>query len=312
MRQVRASGARLCPHDESPDARRRAVADALAVGARYAELRDRAGRLLATASERLLDLETATVAPMTPTPSDFSRLDERGRCPMCRGERVVTTIPDTLVIGASTVGPDHQEFLSPEALAVMKGVLRNELTPFLRRLSKEGLWNLATPFASLDAAEREMVLFGCWSRPGAGSFLKRPSANPVEVASWLRWDGLYRRLLDQSDRSRNPDWVRQLRSGARQRRCPRCKGSGLQLFAGLLPVGDVSLAEWVRLGDGARMLDQIGQVAPTTARQRRTHNRILHCLAPLGTLGPALSAVAKRTVESFTTMPTAIPAAPQT
>ena len=312
MRQVRASGARLCPHDESPDARRRAVADALAVGARYAELRDRAGRLLATASERLLDLETATVAPMTPTPSDFSRLDERGRCPMCRGERVVTTIPDTLVIGASTVGPDHQEFLSPEALAVMKGVLRNELTPFLRRLSKEGLWNLATPFASLDAAEREMVLFGCWSRPGAGSFLKRPSANPVEVASWLRWDGLYRRLLDQSDRSRNPDWVRQLRSGARQRRCPRCKGSGLQLFAELLPVGDVSLAEWVRLGDGARMLDQIGQVAPTTARQRRTHNRILHCLAPLGTLGPALSAVAKRTVESFTTMPTAVLAAPQT
>ena len=312
MRQVRATGARLCPYDESPDARRRVVADALAVGARYAELRDRAGCLLAIASERLLDLETATVAPMTPTPSDFSRLDERGRCPMCRGERVVTTIPDTLVIGASTVGPDHRQFLSPDALAVMKGVLRNELTPFLRRLAKEGLWNLATPFVRLDRADREMVLFGCWSRPGAGSFLKRPDANPVEVASWLRWDGLYRRLHDQSDRSRNPDWLRQVRARARQRRCPRCKGSGLQLFAGLLPVGEVSLADWVRLGDGARMLDQIGQVAPTTPRQRRTHNRILHCLAPIRTLGPAPSAVAKRTVESFTTMPTAVPAAPQT
>ena len=127
----------------------RVVADALAVGARYTELRDRTGgaswRPPAT---RLLDIETATVAPMTPTPSDFSRLDERGRCPMCRGGRVVMTIPDTLVIATNTVGPDHQRFLRPEALAVMKGVLRNELTPFLRRLSKEGLWNLATPFAT--------------------------------------------------------------------------------------------------------------------------------------------------------------------
>ena len=207
----------------------------------------------------------------------------------------------------STVGPDHEQFLSPDALAVMKGVLRNELTPFLRRLAKEGLWNLATPFARLDRADREMVKFGCWKRPGAGSFLKRPDANPVEVASWLRWDGLYRRLLDQTDRSRSPDWVHQVRAGARQRRCPQCKGSGLQLFAGLLQVGDVSLAEWVRLRDGARMLEQIGQVAPTTPRQRQTHNRILHCLAPLGTLGPAPSAVAKRAVESFTTMPTAVP-----
>ena len=309
--QVRATGARLRPHDESSDARSRAVADALAVGARYTELRDGGGRLLATACDRILDLKTATVAPMTPTPSDFSRLDERGRCPMCRGGRVVTTIPDTLVIGTNTVGPDHQRFLSPDALAVMKGVLRNELTPFLRRLSKEGLWNLATPFARLDRAEREMVLFGCWARPGAGSFLKRPDANPVEVSSWLRWDGLYRRLLDETDRSRNPDWVRQVRAGARQRRCPRCKGSGLQLFAGLLRVGDVSLAEWVRLGDGVRMLDQIGQVVPTTVRQQRTHIRILHCLAPLRTVGPDPSSIAKRTVEWFTTMPTAVPAAPQ-
>ena len=311
IRLVRATGARLRPHDDSPDARSRAVADALAVGARYTELRDRGGRLLATAGTRLLDLKTATVAPLTPTPSDFSRLDERGRCPMCRGGRFVMTIPDTLVIGTNTVGPDHQRFLRPDALAVMKGVLRNELTPFLRRLSKEGLWNLATPFARLDRAEREMVLFGYWARSGAGSFLKRPGANQVEVASWLRWDGLYRRLLKETDRSRNPDWVRQVRAGARQRRCPRCKGSGLQLFAGLLRVGDVSLAEWVRLGDGARMLDQIGQVAPTTARQQRTHARILHCLAPLRTPAADPSATAKRTVESFTTMPTAAPAAPQ-
>ena len=310
IRKIRAAGARLRPSNQSDDARSRAVAEAFAVGAKYVELRDPGGRLLATASDRLLDLKTPLIAPMTPTPSDFSRLDERGRCPMCRGRRTVTTIPDSLVIGTRTVEPGHQQFLSPGAQEVMKGVLRNELAPFLRRLSKEGMWNMNAPFARLDRAERDVVLFGCWERPGAGSFLKRPRANPNEVGSWLRWDGLYRRLLREVDRSRNPDWVRQVRAGVRQRRCPRCKGSGLQLFAGLLRVGSLSLAEWIRLGDGVRMLEELEMVAPTTARQRRTHARILHCLASLRNPGGAPSAVAKRTVESFTTMPAALPGAP--
>ena len=312
IRNIRATGTRLCPRDQSDDARSRAVAEAFTVGAKYAELRDPGGRLLATASDRLLDLKTPLIAPMTPTPSDFSRLDERGRCPMCRGRRAVTTIPDSLVIGTSTVGPGHQGFLSPDAQAVMKGVLRNELIPFLRRLSKEGLWNMNAPYAGLDQAKREVVLFGCWERPGAGSFLKRPSANPNEVASWLRWDGLYRRLLMEVDRSRNPDWVRQVRAGVRKRRCPRCKGSGLQPFAGLLRVGSLSLAEWMRLGDGVRMLEELEMIAPITARQRRTHARILHCLASLRNPGGAPSDVARRAVESFTTMPAALPAAPPT
>ena len=310
VRKIRATGTRLHPRDDGDDAHRRAVADAFAVGANYAELRDPRGRLLATASDRVLDLKTPLIAPLTPTPSDFSRLDERGRCPMCRGRRAVTTIPDSLVIRTSTVAPGHQRFLSPDAQAVMKGVLRNELTPFLRRLSKEGLWDMKAPFARLNRAERDVVLFGCWERPGAGSFLKRPSANPNEVASWLRWDGLYRRLLMEVDRSKNPDWARQVRARLRQRRCPRCKGSALQLFAGLLRVGSLSLAEWMRLRDGRRMLEELKMVAPTTARQRRTHARILHCLASLRTPGAAPSAVAKRTVESFTTMPAALPAAP--
>ena len=311
IREVRATGTRLHPCNNSDDARGRALAEAFAVGANYVELRAPRGHLLATASHRLLDLKTPLIAPMTPTPSDFSRLDERGRCPMCRGRRTVTTIPDSLVFGTSTVAPVHQRFLTLNAHAVMKGVLRNELAPFLRRLSKEGLWNMNTPFARLNRAERELVLFGCWERPGAGSFLKRPAANPTEVASWLRWDGLYRRLLMEVDRSKNPDWVRQVRARLRQRPCPRCKGSGLQLFAGLLRVGSLSLPDCMRLGDSRRMFNQLKMVAPTTARQQRTHARILHCLASLRTPDVAPLTVAKRTVESFTTMP-AVPAPPAT
>ena len=60
--------------------------DAFAIGAGYVELRDHSGRLRATASNRLLDMETAVVAPMVVVPSHFSRLDPQGRCPMCKGK----------------------------------------------------------------------------------------------------------------------------------------------------------------------------------------------------------------------------------
>ena len=306
VRQVRATGERLVPEHDTEETRRRVLRDAFAVGARYVELRDRAGRLRATASDRLLDLQTAVIAPMAPVPSHFSRLDPLGRCLMCKGNRNVRAIPESLIIGNRSATPDSERLLTPEANAVMKGIRRNELNPFLRRLAREGLWDLKTSFQRLDHAKRNLILFGFWSRPGAGSFLKSPSANPAEVASWLRWDGLYRHILDQADRSPDPAWARRVHESAHDVRCLRCEGSGLQPFAKLLRVGDVSLAEWARLSDPERMLNLLRKVEPHTMRQRRARQRILHCLSPLAQprTSAAPAAVFQRAVESFTTMTT--------
>jgi excinuclease ABC A subunit len=303
-KQVRATGTRFVPEDDSEGAKRRVLSDAFAVGARYVELRDRSGELRAIASDRLLDLETALVAPIVPLPSHFSRLDPRGRCPMCKGTRSVISVAESLVIGNRNVPPDDERFLTTQANAVMKGIRHNELNPFLRRLAREGLWELRTSFERLDRADRNLILFGFWARPGGGSFLKSPSADPSEVASWLRWDGLYRHVLDQADRSADAEWILRIREAVRPLRCLLCEGTGLQQFAALLRVGDVSFAKWMLLPHPERKLELLNKVEPRTARQRRTRQRLLHCLAPVSRplTSAASAAIVERTVESFTTM----------
>jgi excinuclease UvrABC ATPase subunit len=298
---LRATGERFRPRDDSDDARLTALRDAFAVGARYVELRDDKGRLRATVSDRLIDLTRAIVGPMSPVPSHFTRHDALGRCPMCAGRRVVSALDDSLVVANAKRTPDDDTFLTSEANAVMKGVRQNELKPFLRRLAKEGLWDASTPFARLDPAARDQILFGFWSRPGAGSFLK-PGGNPTEVSSWLRWDGLYQRVLDEADRSRDTDWARSIRDSARSVPCPRCGGSGLQTFSKLLKVNGVSFDQWVRSTPRV-MYDAIDGLDTPSSRQRKTKQRILHCLEPLlKTHSRGEAAVVKRTVESFTTM----------
>jgi excinuclease UvrABC ATPase subunit len=302
VRYVRATGTRFVSNEDSEEGRHRALRDAFSVGGGYVELRDRGGRLRAIATNRLLDLETAIIAPMVPVPSHFSRLDPRGRCPMCKGSRSVTSLSESYVIGNPAVPLESDRFLTSEANAVMKGIRHNELSPFLRRLALEGLWNPRTSFERLDSTKRDLILFGFWSRPGPGSFLKSPKADASEVASWLRWDGLYRHVLQQADRSHNTGWAHQVRESARPVRCPLCSGSGLRRFANLLRVAETSFAEWTRLSDGRAMLRALESVQPNAPRQRDTLQRILYSLAPLGSLNQAPAAIVERCVESFTTM----------
>lgn len=301
IQDLRATGDRFRPRDGSDDARLAALRDAFAVGAHYVELRDERGRLRVTASDRLVDLQRAIVGPMSAVPSHFTRHDSLGRCPMCAGRRVVEVLQDSLLVADPKRTPDDDAFLTREANAVMKGVRQNELKPFLRRLAKEGLWNPSTPFARLDETARDQILFGFWSRPGAGSFLK-PGGNPSEVSSWLRWDGLYRRVAEEASRSRDTEWAERVRDSARTVPCPRCGGSGLQTFSKLLKVNGLSFDQWVRSTPRA-MYDAVAALETTSPRQRRTKERIVHCLAPLAKAHPEReAAVVKRAVESFTTM----------
>jgi excinuclease ABC A subunit len=305
--EARATGKRLIPADNNEEALRHVLDDAFADGARYVELRDRNGRLRAIATDRLLDLEKPLIAPMVPVPSHFSRLDPRGRCPMCKGSRAVTELSEALIIANKKVPPDNEKFLTSDANAVMKGIRHNELNPFLRRLTREGLWNPKTSFHDLDRSKRDLILFGFWARPGAGSFLKSPNENPSEVASWLRWDGLYRHILSQVDRSKNAVWARRVHESAHPVRCGMCHGTGLQPFASLLNVGEVPFTEWALLSDGKRQLQLLDTLEPQTQRQKRTLARIQHCLQPLAKpdIKSTAAAVVKRSVESFTTMPAA-------
>lgn len=298
---VRATGDRFVPEGNSDDARLTTLRDAFAVGAHYVELRDGRGRLRATASDRLLDLKHAIVGPMSVVPSHFNRHDPLGRCRMCEGRRRVTALDESLIVADPKRPPDDDAFLTKEANAIMKGVRQNELKPFLRRLAKEVLWDPARPFGRLDSAAKDQILFGFWSRPGHGSFLK-PGGDPAQVSAWLRWDGLYRHVLNELDRSRDTVWAERVRATSRHIRCPQCGGTGLQPFAALLKVNDTSFDRWVRL-EPSDMYERLSAIETNTARQRRTKQRLLRCLAPLRQAAEGSeAAVARLTVDAFTTM----------
>jgi hypothetical protein len=302
---VRATGGRFQPREQTDGARREALRDAFAVGAHYVELRDEKGHLRAIATDRLVDLKSELVGPMSAVPSHFSRHDVAGRCPMCQGRRVVTAVADSLVIASRQECLDADAFLTPQANAVMKGVRQNELRPFLRRMAKENLWDATRPFGRLDAEGKDQILYGFWSRPGQGSFLKR-GEDPAKVSSWLRWDGMYRHVLEQAPRSHDKDWAKRLSASAKPVSCPRCGGSGLQTFAALLEVNGVPFTKWTLLPQQG-MYDALNDVKAISARQQKAKKRLLYCLASLSKGQASSAAIVKRVVETFTTMPSAEP-----
>ena len=168
-----------------------------------------------------------------------------------------------------------------EALAVLRGVRRNTLLPFFKRLIAEGLWMRHKAFSSLVPEERCTLMHGFWNRPGHGSFLKSPSATPDDVRSWLRWDGLVGAVLRESERSRHEPWRKELTASLRSVVCPRCQGTGLQLHSHAIRLASRSWFEWVRAGTIEQLLAALAASSAPTQRGERLKQRIAHCLEPL-------------------------------
>jgi excinuclease UvrABC ATPase subunit len=239
------------------------------------------------------------VGPIRAVSSDFSRHHVRGRCPACAGTRSVVAVDPKLVVARPQAPPHEEAFLTSEAAAVTRSVRRNALVPFLRRLEKEGLWDMSAPFDRLEPEGRDVVLFGFWVRPGHGAFLKSRASDPAEVSSWLRWDGLYREVVREADRTGNPDWAAAVRKSPPVR-CRVCAGTGLKPYAALLDVAGKPFAAWASLADPRRQLEALRSVEAHTPRQRETRRRLLACLAPLRS-GADPRKVLEACVREFTT-----------
>lgn len=311
---LRATGSRLQPEAATEEARKRALSEALALGAGYAELRDGKNRILGSLRTRCLDLDEAVVAPLAMTSASLSRSHAAGACPACKGSGALPRLAVDLLVGNRRSTPDSEAFLSPEALAILKGVRRSSMIPFFRRLAQEDLWDPQKRFDQLTPEERGIVLDGFWHRPGPGSFLKDRRADPQEVGSWLRWDGLYRAVLDELDRSRSEDWVKDVRKSLRSEGCSVCQGTGLASHARAVRRDGRSLHDWLRHGSVGELHQALKRSPCRTEREKRTRDRVLHCLDPLARkrpdlpLGkpigdPALArAVFERVVGAFTSL----------
>lgn len=278
---ARATGARLCVDADNSEAREAAILDAWAVGNGYIELTDEEDRVIGVASDRLLDLSRGLIGPRRPRVAHFSRRDVLGRCPECNGSGSIFSVDKGLLVHPSGGGVFDDDFLDASAANVLRGVRRSEMLPFFRRLAEEGLWN-DRPWRLMNQAERYVVLYGYWVRPGHGTFLKNgKDNNGSDVRHWLRWDGLVPALLAQLDRSKDAVWRSKIEMSRSTIVCPLCEGSGLAGHARLLRLDDLSMAEWVLKGTVAKFVDAISGLCDLPPRATRARDRIVSCLTPL-------------------------------
>lgn len=278
--RVRAfDGLLACDAASARSARTRAVKLALLLGGGYIEL-VRSQEVIATCSERAMDLDRSLIGPRVISAYDFDRHTARGQCPCCLGRGQVVSYDPDLLINDETKAVEQNSFLQPEALDVLKGVHRNALVPFFKRLIKEQLWPAERPIERLSAQERNVLLHGFWVPSGAGTFLRTPTSNPKEVASWLRWDGLFAHVRDNLSRGSRP-WRDSVLASRVMIRCPLCNGSGLRQHVLLFKLAGRSYADWVKTGTVTELCQALKHMPSPNARSSRRQARLIEALTPL-------------------------------
>lgn len=283
---VRATGKRFQPVGSTFVERVLCVRDALGIGGGYVELWKEKGGILSTIKRRHLDLDIPAIAPLAASSACLVRTHATGRCPCCLGSGSVSIFDESLMVANNSADPISEGFLHPEVIKVLRGVRKNILLPFLKRMTIEGLWPTKQSFDRLRPDERSILLYGYWHRPGPGSFLKTSGSKPDEVSSWLRWDGLYRAVLNEIDRSKASGWVEQVRKTTRSSVCPVCAGTGLQDQSRAIKVGSQSFFDWVRKGTIKEFVKTLGELESQSERSKRMRERILYCLEPLSRTVP--------------------------
>ncbi len=282
LAQLRAAGGPLvCDDATERNVRARLIDSALLLGGGYIELK-RGAKVLATCLKRPVDLERGLVGPHSASAFDFDRHTLRGRCPCCMGRGQVLSYDLTLLIGDVRRPVEDNDFLHPGALDVLKGVHRNVLLPFFRRMVKEELWPAGRPIAQLSDHEWKLLLYGFWARPGPGSFLRTPKSNPKEVASWLRWDGLFAYMRDNASRG-SQQWREAVLASEEMISCPLCAGLGLRRHVLLFEFAGRSYADWLTTGTVAELCYALKKLVPPNARSERRQARLIKVLTLLNT-----------------------------
>jgi excinuclease UvrABC ATPase subunit len=281
LASVRATGKRFQPSKKTFNEYARCVRDALGIGGGYVELWDARSGVIDFVQRRHINFESSAIAPLSPGSACLVRSHTIGGCPCCAGNVGVQAFDESLVIARKTDDPTSESFFHPEAIKVLRGVRRNILLPFLKRMATEGLWPEGQTFTRLHPEERTILMHGYWHRPGPGSFLKTSSSDPEKVESWLRWSGLFRTVLDEVDRSNSDEWVKQVRATTHSIECPVCDGTGLQAHARAISLGSRTFFDWIRDGTIGGLVKALSKLVPQSARSKERRAHILDCLEPL-------------------------------
>lgn len=280
--ELRAIGGPLSLSPNASDEQRQhRINFALLTGGGYVELCE-GDVVIASHATRAIDLENGIVGPLGCTVLDFQRSNPLSRCLACLGSGYARSYDEKLLLGYTEYAVESSELFHPQALKILKGVHRNVLVPFFRRLGKEGLWPANTSVNALGPEQRNILLFGYWNRPGHGSFLKNNSVDTNEVASWLRWDGLFAYAYENITRA-DSTWRKSMEGSERWVICPLCAGTGLRKHTHLYYLAGRSYFEWLSNGTVKMLYEALLRLLPPNDRAEYRKNRLVRLLAPFAT-----------------------------
>lgn len=226
----------------------------------------------------------------------------------------MVSVEERLVIARPNARPGDDAFLTAPAAKILKGILRSELRPLITKLQSEELWQRDAKYSGLPSHQRTLLLHGCWTRPGFGTFLRSVKADPSEVGAWIRWDGLFAETLRALERSNDTGWRDRVVASKTSVVCPFCSGTGYGRHVDLLAIGSEGLATFVERKSVRDLGVALSRLETSSERQRRFVARLRECLDPAIRSAPTLALrafpevgvglrVAKRCTEAFTDMP---------
>ncbi|WP_371229737.1 hypothetical protein ACAW63_24350 [Pseudomonas sp. QE6] len=279
LSRTRACAGPIAGSANDRSARTRLFDQARLLGGGYVELVV-GEEVLAVYTERAIDLERYLVGPRAASAYDFDRSTVRGQCPCCMGRGQVISYDQSLLINIGQWTVEQSRFLQPDALNILKGVHRNVLVPFFKRITKENIWLPDRPIGQLTDFERNILLHGFWGNSGHGAFLRTPASNPKEVASWLRWDGLFAYVRDNLSRG-SQAWSKDVLASQQMIRCPMCDGGGLRQHAWLFEFAGRSYADWLNVGTVSELCQALQHLVPPNERSKRRQARLIETLFPL-------------------------------
>ncbi|EAA3799341.1 hypothetical protein DOQ73_24125, partial [Salmonella enterica subsp. enterica] len=109
---------------------------------------------------------------------------------------------------------------------------------------------------------------------------RTPASNPKEVASWLRWDGLFAYVRDNLSRGSRA-WSKEVLASQKMLSCPMCDGGGLRQHARLFEFAGRNYVDWLNVGTVSELCHALLHLVPPNERSKRRQARLIEALSPL-------------------------------
>ncbi|EIJ43565.1 Excinuclease ATPase subunit [Beggiatoa alba B18LD] len=167
-------------------------------------------------STRLVSIKHKIIGSPQIIPATFNRY--LNPCKECYGVGFLLGIENTKIIENADLSILDEGFLKKEIAEKLKGTMRLEIKPAIKKLREEGLFDFSKSFSQLNEEEKNIFLYGFIHK----HFLK-PMGQKNNKNDYIAWKGLYfyiRDNISKFDKTLSQDIT------IFEKTCPFCQGSG--------------------------------------------------------------------------------------